>query len=1242
MALLNQRYRIIKHLGQGATATVYLASDALYGNTVVAMKIFRKQYLQLAEVNTLKRQFLTLCQIEHPNLARVFDFGRIFTSDTGEYLHDLYFTLEYVEGPSLLEATEKASWEQISELFYQLGHALSYLHAHGLIHGDLNPQNILVTETISDQEHISLAKIIDFGFVFTPEQSGSEDLRGTLPYLAPELINGQPFDHRIDLYALGVTLYEILTRRLPYEAEAIVRLLKDHLLTPPPPVSRFRPDAPPILAHLAERLLRKDAIARGTDALEIAHELAAMVPHERILLDLVGNFHVKKVVGREAEYNTLFDMLAPLRGSEQQKSQGPLVRVAALIGETGIGKTSLLERVWRSAQVEEIPFVYARSSALRESAIQLMHQTLRQLFSVLLVTTPGCGQLFNRFRSLFRAITPELTMDFTPEPASSGSNEESPPLNTFDAYIRFLQAAAGCRPFALCVEDVETLDVEGQMLLGRAVRALGSCPAVLLLSSESEAPLRSILQEAFKDAQIIPLGGLSEEGIRELTRLTLRCADIPAGTARHIREEIGGSPWILKEFLSQFDAATGEARLAALETALSGGGGSGELPKTVQQAYSNIFSQLKPEERYILSVASCFRDAVPRLILSHLCPYSPARLGHFLTRLLKKEILSSSGGGTGYRFTQARFHRSVFESIGETKQALHLLIAEELEKLVGDPEELAFHFHLAGEPERTYTYSLRAAERARLASAFGEQIRLLSEALNVTPDREKSSVLEQLAEGYAHTGQHQEASRIYQSLLKQPMLPLQQKRRYLIALSASQAEQGQMDEAEQTLLEAAGFAESPDDRKQIEEDLASLDVARGNYREARAHCLRVLEMSGSEQENPALTSVLNTLGVISFHENKYDDALRYFGKTLRLLEPSRRIDKLITAHINLGNVLSAQKRFEDARHHWQLALDLCQAVGSLEQEAQIYNNLGISHFAQQRYDEALKSYERSLALYSQTGNVPGQAYCQTNMAEVYFGEAAYEKALVAWERVHHLYEELQDALGLTETCNQLAHVHVVIGNLANSRACIDQAAYYIEQKGIESQRGAHYLVSGILLTREGEFESARKHLQRAVDFFQTTGNERQHWAALLRLAELVEAAGGKAAVDVLREVFAHAQERGYNDLAAHALFLLGTVAERGNQEVGEKPLTIYKRAFSLLKEQPVNEITWKLCFKLGTLYRRRGLSDRGREYLMLGASALNHLVTGFTREDLRSRYLETDGRGATVQEIRSLLGTATS
>lgn len=1241
MTLLNHRYKILKSLGRGATATVYLASDVLNEETPVALKIFHRQDLQAADERSLGEQFLAVRQIEHPNIARVFDYGRILASDSGEHLQDLFFTLEYVEGPSLLEATENASWEQIGELFYQLGHALSYLHAHGLIHGDLNPQNILVTEAVAEREHLLLVKIVDLGFVFTADQSRSEDIRGTLPYLAPELIGGQPFDYRIDLYALGVTLYQVLTRRLPYDAEDVVHLLKDHLLTLPPPVSSIRPDTPPPLVHLVERLLQKDPAVRGSDALEIAHGLATMTSHERILLDLVGNFHVRKLVGREAEYNTLRNLLTPLRGAHERGVQRLSLPLAAVVGEAGMGKTALLDHIRRWAQVEEIAFVYIRPSALRSSTIYFMQQTLKQLYVILLLAASEGSALIDRFRFLFRAITPELSLDLPEQRARTGSREEYAQFNTLDAYTRLLQAAATLCPFAFCIEDIETLNEEVQALLRTTVRALADRPVLLLFSCKAEVTVESIIEGAAKHAQLIPLRGLSEEGVQDLARLMLRGAHIPLETARRLREETGGAPPILKQFLSQLDAETGAARLAALDAALSQGTRSSVLAKSVQERYSSIFAQLQPDERYILNVASCFRDDIPRSILHHVYPYSSERLDQLLARLTKREVLSSSEGGTTYRFCQRRFHEYVFETTGGTNQPLHLLIAQELEKVKGDPEELAYHFRLAGETERAYSCFLRAAERARVASAFSEQIRLLNEALSLTPNQ-KPDVLEQLAEGYAHTGRHPEASTIYRSLLERANLPSGRMRHYLIALSASQADQGQPDEAEQLLLQAAPLAESLDDRRQIEEDLASVDLVRGNYREARAHCLRVLEMSGAQQENPALASVFNTLGVISFHENKYDDAIQYFGKTLQFVESSRRKDKLITAHMNLGNVFSTQKRFEEAQHHWQLALNLSQEVGSLEQEAQLYNNLGIAHFVQERYPDALQCYERSLALFTHAGNLPGKANCQTNMAEVFFAEAAYEKALVAWERAQHLYEEVQDAFGLTETCNQLAHVYVIIGKLANARACVDRAAYYIEQKGIESQRGAHYLVGGILATQLGEFEPARRLLRKAVDFFLMAADEKRRCDALLRLGVLEKAAGrDAAAVELFREVVARGKGGEFDDLIASALFSLGAIAEEGTHDVGEQPLTMYKRAFTPLKDRPVNEITWKLCFKLGKLYLQRGLTDRGKEYLMLAASTLDHLVTGFTKEDLRDSYLETEGRGATAQEIRSLLGLGT-
>ena len=183
-------------------------------------------------------------------------------------------------------------------------------------------------------------------------------------------------------------------------------------------------------------------------------------------------------------------------------------------------------------------------------------------------------------------------------------------------------------------------------------------------------------------------------------------------------------------------------------------------------------------------------------------------------------------------------------------------------------------------------------------------------------------------------------------------------------------------------------------------------------------------------------------------------------------------------------------------------------------------------------------------------------------------------------------------------------------------------------------------MNGILTTQEGEFERARKLLRRAVEFFERAHEERQQYSARLRLG-MLEVAAGKhaAALPILREVAGSAQEKEFNDLAANALLWIGTVKTGSAQTTGEEPLTLYKQAFALLKDEPVSEITWKICLNLGKLYLQRGLTERGREYLALAASALHHLVSGFTKEDLRSSYLQTDGRAAREEEIRSLLGT---
>src|SRR5207302_837066 len=199
--------------------------------------------------------------------AQVFDFGVIESIDPAEPAPGsevpgrYFFTCEYVEGQDLYKLAPKLSAEDFYELVIQTLRALSYVHSRGLVHYDVKPSNIL---TAGEPGRYRL-KLLDFGLV-GEKHAKLDAIKGTVRYIAPEVAKGGPVDERADLYSLGVTLYQVTTRQLPFEGESTVSVIRKHLEHVPEPPSAFRKDLPAGLEELMLRLMATDPADRYPSA----------------------------------------------------------------------------------------------------------------------------------------------------------------------------------------------------------------------------------------------------------------------------------------------------------------------------------------------------------------------------------------------------------------------------------------------------------------------------------------------------------------------------------------------------------------------------------------------------------------------------------------------------------------------------------------------------------------------------------------------------------------------------------------------------------------------------------------------------------------------------------------------------------------------------------------------------------------------------------------------------------------
>ena len=266
--MVDNRYALVRALGSGGMAKVYLAHDEVLGRDV-ALKMLRGAYAEDEEfVERFKREAQAAARLSHPNIVAVYDRGR---SEDGSY----YIAMEYVPGGTLKEriVRDGALAPGVSAgVAEQISDALSAAHEEGVIHRDIKPQNALVTRSGD-------VKVTDFGIAraaASPSVTATSVVLGTAAYMSPEQAQGKTVGPASDLYSLGVVLYEMLTGALPFEAENPVAVSLKHINEPAPSPREANPEVPEALDAITLRLLAKDPQDRYPSAAALADDLARL------------------------------------------------------------------------------------------------------------------------------------------------------------------------------------------------------------------------------------------------------------------------------------------------------------------------------------------------------------------------------------------------------------------------------------------------------------------------------------------------------------------------------------------------------------------------------------------------------------------------------------------------------------------------------------------------------------------------------------------------------------------------------------------------------------------------------------------------------------------------------------------------------------------------------------------------------------------------------------------------------
>lgn len=267
------RYRIVRQIGRGGMADVYLARDLILDGEEVAVKVLRTNYQtdQIA-IQRFQREARAMAELDHPNIVRI--------SDIGEEDGQQYLAMEYVNGLDLkryIKENAPLSNDVAVRIMGQILLAMRMAHTRGIVHRDLKPQNVILTSN-------GVAKVTDFGIAVAFAETSltqTNSMLGSVHYLSPEQARGSKATIQSDIYAMGIILFEMLTGRIPYDGDSAVTIALQHFQKPIPSVREENANVPQALENVVLRATAKKLNERYKSVAEMYADLASALSVER-------------------------------------------------------------------------------------------------------------------------------------------------------------------------------------------------------------------------------------------------------------------------------------------------------------------------------------------------------------------------------------------------------------------------------------------------------------------------------------------------------------------------------------------------------------------------------------------------------------------------------------------------------------------------------------------------------------------------------------------------------------------------------------------------------------------------------------------------------------------------------------------------------------------------------------------------------------------------------------------------
>jgi len=1073
-----KHYEIRGLIGQGAMGAVYRAYDGALDREVAVKFLSAGASPAPAEVERFYREARAAAGLVHPNVVVIHDIG--------EHRGACYFVMELLPGASLREMVQggrRPSWREGLKVAGQVCCALEAAHARGLLHRDIKPDNVWLLP----DGHV---KVLDFGIArFSAAQTltRADEMLGTPEYMAPEQIVGGRLDGRVDLYALGILMYEMFTGHRPFSGLNAVTVIYKQMEEAPTPPGLLSKDLPLSVEKVILKAMAKDPEGRYASATEMRKGIEALLEGREVEGGQAGGgspglqgdapagrrgaFECR-LVGRDEELKALKTAARVLIDS----GRGGTVLIG---GEAGVGKTRLASEALAYARRRDAwvlrgaclygegpepyhPFVEALARCLES----LEQEGRQKMLAFIREEAPELKALMSRLMTAAR--TRRITKLTDPEEQIATSKER-----LFEAISQALLFLSERTPVVLLVDDLQWADSGSLQLLHYVARSarerrllvLGTYRTEDLLPEEEGVPhpLVDTMQRMRREDLFhgVELRGLGPEEVGLMLRFIFSRERFSPDFRASLYQETGGNPFFVIEALKLLrdEGVIFERKGVWRERREIT---RADIPDRVYDVIARRIARLTDEQRELLQVAAVVGERFTGEALSGVANESRVRVFQALNRLERVHQLIRLEG-EGFLFGHAKVREILYDEISPgLRREYHLAYGAYLEGRAGQGGEegvadLACHFYRGGAFDRALPYLVRAGDRAARVFAYREARDFYGWALEALPE----------AEGV------------------QDRLGLEGSLRHRLGLVYNRL--GQTREAIGHLQGAERLARQGGDHRmlaEVQRRIGLIHFRAGSYDLATERYRRSVENFRKAGDRKALCEALVSAANVPFRQGDWGRVRAFYARALRIARQAGDRRQIATIHMNSGIMASIRGEGDRALRLYEKSRSIYEEVEDWTGLAQVCLNQGWSYAGRREWGRARDAYQQALAISVKTRNIFRESECHLNIAEALLAASDLTGCRRACLKALEIFRKVDNRLGMAE-------VFKTLGQAATVERRWEEARSYFE-KGIETNEalknplgaGKARVEYARMLKEEGALGAAAAEADRSMACFE--------------------------------------------------------------------------------------------------------------------------------------------------------------